>query len=129
MSGSLLTGVHTCALPIFVLLAIVVAIYCAVKISLVGPVIAIDGIRNPVAVLARSWGLTKGNSFRLALFYLLLVVAIGVVSIIVTIVSGVIFAVIGGEVETMDGKSVVMGKSGSVGDDLGGTRSMKKKTY
>ena len=89
-----------------VLLAVVVVIYCGVKISLVGPVIAIDGILNPVAVLARSWRLTKGNSFRLALFYFLLVVAIGVVSIIVTLLSGVIFAVVGGEVETI-GNGVV----------------------
>ena len=47
-------------------------IYVLVKLSLSLPVIAIDKVHNPFTALARSWRLTKGNSFRLFLFYLLL---------------------------------------------------------
>lgn len=94
------------AFVLVIALAIVVGIYCAVKISLVGPAIAIDGLLNPVAILARSWRLTKGNSFRLAMFYLLLIVAIAVVAIVVTLVFGLVFAALGSEIETI-GNGVV----------------------
>ena len=39
---------------------------------------------NPIAALGRSWRLTKGNSLMLFLFYVLLVLAILVVSFVVT---------------------------------------------
>src|SRR3546814_20607692 len=102
-----------CSSDLFVLvifLAIVAAFYCAVKISLVGPAIALDRLLNPVAILARSWRLTKGNSLRLAVFYVLLIIAIGVVAILVTLVSGLVFADLGGEAETI-GNGVVASRS------------------
>lgn len=70
------------------LLAFVVAVYVCVKFSLTGPVIAIDKVFNPVAALARSWRLTKGNSFRLFLFYLLLVIVYIVISMVVGAIIG-----------------------------------------
>lgn len=102
---ALAAGSNT-AFVLVIFLAIVVAIYCAVKISLVGPAIAIDGLLNPIAILARSWRLTKGNSLRLAVFYLLLLVAIMVIAIVVTLVSGLVFAAMGSEAETI-GNGVV----------------------
>jgi hypothetical protein len=79
-------------------LAVVVmlVIYAAIKTSLVGPVIAVEGERNPLAALKRSWLLTKGNSLRIAVFYLLVGVAFLVVITVVVAVFGIIASVIGG---------------------------------
>ena len=73
---------------IVVLVCIVVAVYVYVKVSLTGPVMAIDKVFNPLAALARSWRLTKGNSFRLFLFYALLIVVYFVISVVVTSLLG-----------------------------------------
>lgn len=80
-------------------IAFVIAVYLFIKFSLITPVIAIDGILNPFTILQRSWQLTKGNSFRLLMFYVLLFLALGIVSIVVTMVVGVLFAAMGGQLE------------------------------
>lgn len=67
----------------------VLAIYVTVKVSLSGPVIAIDKVYNPVTILGRSWRLTKGNSLRLFLFYLLLFI----VYLVIAAVMGMIVSV------------------------------------
>lgn len=72
--------------------AAVGAVYLFVKFSLLAPVVAIEGVRNPITALRRSWQLTKGNSFRIFIFVLLLVIAIGIVSVLVTLVLGLVFA-------------------------------------
>lgn len=72
-------------------LAGILAIYVSVKVSLSGPIIAIDKVHNPIKVLARSWRLTKGNSVRLALFYVLLLI----VYIVVATVLGMIVSALG----------------------------------
>lgn len=69
------------------LVGIVLAIYVYVKFSLVSPVIGVEKQLNPFAALARSWRLTKGNSLRLFVFYLLLVIAMIVLSIVVGLVA------------------------------------------
>lgn len=75
------------------LLCSVGLIYAMVKLSLGLAVIAIDRVSNPIAAIARSWRLTKGNSFRLFLFYLLLVIVYFVISIVVgMIVSALVLA-------------------------------------
>ena len=71
-----------------VFMVFVAAVYILVKVSLAGPVIAIDKVHNPITVLTRSWGLTKGNSFRLFLFYLLLFIAYIVIAAVVSLVVG-----------------------------------------
>jgi hypothetical protein len=70
-------------------------IYVAVKLSLWAPVIAVDKVHNPIAVLRRSWGLTKGNTLRLFVFYLLLVVVYVVVSIVLGMLVGTLALVLG----------------------------------
>ena len=88
------------ALGILVLfLVFPILFYLMVKLSLIMPAIAIDGIRNPFRVIARSWRLTKGNSFRLFLFYFLLLVATVVVFLLASLVLGVVLAAMGGEIE------------------------------
>jgi hypothetical protein len=86
-------------LPLMILLALPVILYLLVKFSLIMPVIAIEGVLNPINALARSWRLTKGNSFRLLLFYFLLLVALLVVTGLANMVLTLIFAAIGGQAE------------------------------
>ena len=75
--------------------AVVLLIYVAVKLSLVYPVIAIDKLMNPLRVIGRSWQLTKGNSLRLFVFYLLLGVVYLVVATVISAVVGLLTVVLG----------------------------------
>lgn len=95
-----LIGVATLAgssalVAIATILAFVLGIYACVKLSLAGPVIAIDKVLNPVRVLMRSWRLTKGNSFRLFVFYALLVVVYIILSVLLAAVVGALTLVLG----------------------------------
>lgn len=87
--------------PLLVVLAVPVIFYLLVKFSLIMPVIAIEGMLNPVKALLRSWRLTKGNSFRLFLFYFLLMLALLIVTGLANMLFVLLFAAIGGQVETI----------------------------
>ena len=92
-SAAALTGL----LAVIVVLGtavVVAAIYVAVRTSLVAPVVAVEGVRNPVAAMIRSWRLTKGNSVRIALFYLLIVLAFAVVISIAMLLVGIVVALV-----------------------------------
>lgn len=69
-----------------VLLVLAAMAYLMVKFSLTLPVVMIDGVLNPIAALKRSWQLTKGNSARIFVFYLLLTLAYVVIMVVLTIV-------------------------------------------
>ncbi len=77
------------------MIALLLLIYPAVKLSLCTPVIAIEKVHNPLRIVARSWRLTKGNSFRLFLFYCLLGIVYLVVAMVVAIVAGVVNVIAG----------------------------------
>lgn len=79
-------------------LLVVIGLYVFVKFTLIAPVIAIDGIRNPIKALTRSWQLTKGNSFRIAAFLLLLFFTIGIISALVTGVLGLVLSALGSDI-------------------------------
>jgi hypothetical protein len=70
--------------------------YVVVKTSLAAPIIVVEGVRNPVVALRRSWLLTKGNSVRLALFYLLLAVVSAIIVTIIMAVVGVLATLFAG---------------------------------
>ncbi len=72
----------------------VVAVYLWVKFSLLAPVMAIERKLNPVAALARSWRLTKGNSLGLFAFYALILVAVMVIGLVAQLVVSV-FSLLG----------------------------------
>lgn len=107
LQGMVLAGVI--ALPILVAVAagspalgVVLGIvafigfaYIFTKFSLVPPVIAIEKQGNPLTALSRSWRLTKGNSVRLFLFYVLLLVVLMVIFIVVSMIFGILFALMG----------------------------------
>lgn len=79
------------------MVGLVVAVYVWIKFSLLSPVIAIEKTMNPITALGRSWTLTKGNSFRLLAFYILLILAAGVLSMIASLVFS-LFMVLGDEI-------------------------------
>lgn len=79
------------------IVAFVAILYIYTKFSLAVPVIAIEEVMNPVRALGRSWSLTKGNSVRLFLFYVLLFVAFIVVATVLGIVGGVLGLIAGAE--------------------------------
>lgn len=83
---------------IAVMIVLVGMIYLYVKISLYLPIIAIDKAHNPFTVLATSWRLTKGNSFRLFLFYLLIAIVYMVLSMVIGLVVTALLVALGPEV-------------------------------
>ena len=78
------------------ILVFAIAAFAAVRTSLSGPVIAVEGERNPVAALKRSWQLTHGNGGRIALFYMLVVIAFLVVITIVSAIVGIVVSLLAG---------------------------------
>jgi hypothetical protein len=76
------------ALVAVLMLALIAGmVYVMIRLSLVLPVIVIENLRNPVAVLARSWALTRGNALRLFVFYLLLTITYFVLVMVITMVA------------------------------------------
>lgn len=73
----------------------VVAVYLMIKVSLALAVIAIEKTANPVTAMSRSWKLTKGNSFRLFLFFLLLFIVYTVISMVVMMIISALMIALG----------------------------------
>jgi hypothetical protein len=84
-----------------VVAAIPVIIYFVIKFSLIAPVIAIEGERNPIAAIQRSWRLTKSNSLRIALFLFLLIFTIGIIAALVSGIIGLVLSAMGEPVATI----------------------------
>ena len=80
-----------------ILLMLPAFFYVATKMSLTAPVMVIDGIRNPIRALGRSWTLTRGNSLRLFGFYALVFIAFMVVLMIASLISGIVVALLLGQ--------------------------------
>lgn len=94
-------------------LLMIVVVYLFVKFSLIAPVIAIENQLNPITAMRRSWSLTKGNSFRLVGFFLLLLIAIGIISALVTSVLGLVFSAFGESIANI-GNGIVSGLANAV---------------
>ena len=107
-------AIDVTALTVIVaVLSVVVFVYMAVKFSLSAPVIALDKIGNPIKVLARSWSLTKGNSFRIFLFYVLIFICYMVISMVIGLPLGLLVVATGTTVGLFIG-SVVSGALSAV---------------
>lgn len=74
---------------------LVVLLWLFIRLILSAPVIAIEGVMNPVAALQRSWQLTKGNSLRILLFLFLLMFTIGIIAALVSGILGLILGAFG----------------------------------
>jgi len=77
------------------LLALMALIVIGIRLVLVGPVMAVDGVLNPLAAVQRSWSLIKGNTRRVFVFVILLALAIIVVAIVLGLIFGLIGAMMG----------------------------------
>lgn len=75
---------------------VVVAVYVIIKTSLVAPVVMVEGVRNPIVALRRSWLLTKGNSARIAVFYSLLVLVFIIAISIISALIGIVVSLVAG---------------------------------
>lgn len=95
------------------IVAIAVTFYILTKLSLTAPVIAIDGIRNPIEAVTRSWQLTKGNSIRLFAYYVLLFIAYAVISLLVSLAFALLFA-LGGSGAQEFGQTISAGLMSTV---------------
>jgi hypothetical protein len=77
------------------IVAVVALLYVYTKFSLMVPVIVAEEVMNPIRALRRSWSLTKGNSVRLFLFYVLIFVVFFVVMMVFGIVGSVLGLIAG----------------------------------
>jgi hypothetical protein len=102
------------AIGVIVAVAMLVGmIYAMVRLSLTMPAIVIEGKRNPINALMRSWQLTRGYALQLALFYVVMVIAYAVISLLI---GGVFGAVIGLTVGMGTAGMLILGLiSGAVG--------------
>ncbi len=92
---TLLTLAAPAAGALALLLAVPLMVYLFVKFALTAPVIAIEGERNPVAALLRSWRLTRANSLRIFLFLFLLMFTIGIIAALVSGILGLVLSALG----------------------------------
>lgn len=69
------------------------AIFAGVRLILLAPVIAVEGIRNPVAALVRAWQLTAANFWRILGFILLVAILFIIVMAIVMLIVGIILGI------------------------------------
>ena len=94
--GGLLIGVVAVISPalavVVALLFTVAMIFAVFRLILVAPVIAVEGVRNPLAAMIRSWRLTQGNFWRIFGFLLLILILFAVVVGILMMVVGLILA-------------------------------------
>ncbi|MDE2436588.1 MAG: glycerophosphoryl diester phosphodiesterase membrane domain-containing protein [Sphingomonadales bacterium] len=93
MSGAGISG-STGLKMLAVLLLVGGLSYVFIRISLLTPVVVVEGQRNPVAALKRSWDLTQGNVLHLLAFYVLLMVAFVVIYLIVAKGLGLVIALV-----------------------------------
>ena len=70
--------------------ALILAVWVWVRSALVSPAVMVDGLKNPVAALRRSWRLTRGNAGRLLAFFVLVGLAFLVSILIVQMVIGLV---------------------------------------
>ena len=94
--GGLLIGVAAVIAPplavVVALLFAVAMIFAVFRLILVAPVIAVEGVRNPLTAMIRSWRLTQGNFWRILGFLLLILILFAVVVGIIMMIVGLILA-------------------------------------
>jgi hypothetical protein len=89
-----LSGIAALAVAGLLLVALL-ALAVSLRVSLAGAVVAIEGERNPLRVLRRSWTLTAGNAWRLLAFYALFFVAFLVILMILSMLVGIPLQMLG----------------------------------
>ena len=92
--GGLFIGVAAVISPVLAVVAallfIVALVFAVFRLMLVGPVIAVEGVRNPLTAMVRSWQVTRGNFWRIFGFILLILILFAVVAGIIKMVVGLV---------------------------------------
>jgi hypothetical protein len=114
VAGGLAAAGGSAAIGVIAAIAVVIGmIYVMVRLSLTMPVVVIEGRRNPITALTRSWQITGGYVLQLVLFFVVLFVAYAVISLLV---GGVFGAIIGLAVGMGTAGMLILGLiSGAVG--------------
>ena len=111
VGGLLIGGVAAAGVPVLAAVlglgVLVAVIYVGVRMSLIAPVVAVDRVRNPVAALRRSWDLTRSNTGRILLFYVLLGLVFIVVMLVIMALIGVALALVAGAEGAKLGAAIV----------------------
>lgn len=68
--------------------------YFVARFAMTAPVMVLEGERNPVNALRRSWAMTAGRGGKLLGFFALLVVAFLVIAMLVSLVAGLVLAML-----------------------------------
>lgn len=70
-----------------VIILFLAVLYLACRVSVVFPIVPIDGVRNPITAIARSWSLTRGHALAIFLAFLVLAIVATVLFAIVIVPS------------------------------------------
>jgi membrane-anchored glycerophosphoryl diester phosphodiesterase (GDPDase) len=90
-----LTGSGAAGFLMAIALLVIVGYICT-RLSLILPVVVLDGVRNPFAAYGRSWRLTGPDHLRIFGFFALLFVAYCVIALLLVAVMGAMGMVAGG---------------------------------
>ena len=98
----------------FAILILPVAIYLMCRLSILLPVVAVDGVRNPVTAIGRTWALTRGNALAIFLSLLAFVV-------VAIVVFGVMFVFFAGSMQGLESSMATgAGPGAAISGMLGG---------
>lgn len=100
LGGGLIGGLALTKQPALaalgMIVVMIVAIGAYIRLSLVGPVVAVDRVYNPWHALRRSWALTRGNGWRLFAFAVLVGLVMLVIMVAAISLAGALGALAGG---------------------------------
>jgi len=98
-AGSIIGGV----------LLLAAILYLACRLAIVFPIVPVDGVRNPITAIARSWSLTRGHGLAIFLAFVVFAIIAGVLIAIVFVPSmGSLAALEGGDVSAIGGAMAFM---------------------
>lgn len=106
--GAASAGALPAAVIVVMLATIAAAIYLAVRLLLMTPVAAAERISS-IAILARSWDLTRGHFWRLLGFIVMVLCALVLVSLAVALVVGSLVIMMFGAVEPFSLAALIVG--------------------
>lgn len=109
--GALFAMLGDAAIALYALILIPAAIYLLCRICIILPVVAVDGVRNPVTVIARTWRLTSGKAFAIFLSMLAYLIA-------AIVVFGGLFAAFFGTMQSYQ-DAVISGATPAFGSLIG----------
>ena len=96
------------AVNLIVLLWAIALLYLFIRFMFVSPVAIADNA-GPVALLKRSWALSRGNVLRLLGFLVMLIILLLVLSAVAGVMGGIVAALVAGPPEPMSVSALVVG--------------------